>query len=96
MSNEDSARSGNGESSRSRNWSVTLGRVALLWALFEALMAGLANMSGGSLLGVNGSHFSLDAIITALVGIGFVLDGAALRLADVARVALERRASVPS
>jgi hypothetical protein len=69
------------EPSRSRNWSLIVGRVALVWALVEALMAGLANMSGGSLLGVNEQHFSLDAIVAALVGIGFVLDGSARRLA---------------
>jgi hypothetical protein len=82
MTNPDSAagRAGH-DPSRSRNWSLIVGRVALVWALVEALMAGLANVSGGSLLGVSEQHFSLDAIVAALVGIGFVLDGSARRLA---------------
>lgn len=67
--------------SRSRNWSSIVGRVALVWALMEALLAGLASVSGGSLLGVSEQHFSLDAIVAGLVGIGFVLDGSARRLA---------------
>lgn len=70
------------EPARSRNWSLIVGRVALVWAFVEATMAGLANRSGGSLLGVSEQHFSLDAIVAALVGIGFVLDGSARRLAE--------------
>jgi hypothetical protein len=81
MSNPSNAAGSGREPGRSRNWSLIVGRVALVWALVEALMAGLANMSGGSLLGVSEQHFSLDAIVAALVGIGFVVDGAARRLA---------------
>lgn len=63
-----------------RNWSLIVGRVALVWALVEALLAGLANLSGGSLFGVSEQHFSLDAVVAALVGVGFVIDGSARRL----------------
>ena len=82
MPNQDNAaRSTGREPGRSRNWSLIVGRVALVWALLEALLAGLANLSGGTLLGISEQHFSLDAIVAALVGIGFVLDGSARRLA---------------
>ncbi len=63
----------------SRSWSTIVGRAALVWALVEALLAGLANVSNGSLFGVSEQHFSLDAIVAALVGIGFILDGSARR-----------------
>ena len=69
-----------GSAIRSRNWSLIFGRVALVWAFVEAATAGVANISGGSLLGVSEQHFALDAIVAALVGIGFVLDGSARRL----------------
>lgn len=67
----------------SRNCSIILGRVALVWAFVEALAAGLANISGGSLLGVDEQHFSLDAVVAGLVGIGFVIDGSVRRLTGV-------------
>ena len=82
MPNQDhAANSAVREPSRSRNWSLIVGRVALVWAIIEALLAGLANVSGGSLLGVSEQHLSLDAVVAALVGIGFVLDGSARRVA---------------
>ena len=82
MPNHDNTASSAGqEHNRPRNWPIIIGRVALVWALVEAVMAGLANLSGGSLLGVSEQHFSLDAIVAALVGIGLVIDGSALRLA---------------
>ena len=62
------------------NWSIIAGRVALLWALAEAALSGLANLAGGSLFGVGEQHFSLDALVAALVGIGFIIDGSAIRL----------------
>lgn len=81
MSNQDYAASSVvRESGRSRNWSLIIGRVALVWAVVEASAAGLASMSGGSLLGISEQHLSLDALVAALVGIGFVLDGSARRL----------------
>lgn len=82
MPNPDDAAGGTGpEPGRSRNWSLIVGRVALVAALVEAAAAGLANLSGGSLWGVGERHFALDAVVTALVGIGFVIDGSASRLA---------------
>lgn len=68
------------ETSRSRNWSLIVGRVALVWAFVEAATARVANMAGGSLLGIGEQHYALDAIVAALVVIGFVLDGSARRL----------------
>lgn len=65
---------------RSRNWSLLVGRLLLMWALVEAALSGIANLSGGSLLGVGAQHYALDGIVAALVGIGFVLDGSARRL----------------
>ena len=77
MSNEQPAGSAVGETAPSRNWSLLIGRLLLMWALVEAALSGLANLSGGSLLGVAAQHYSLDGIIAALVGIGFVIDGSA-------------------
>jgi hypothetical protein len=68
------------EPRRLRNWSLIVGRVLLVWALLEAGMSGLAELSGGSLLGVDAQHFALDGIIAALAGIGFVIDGSVRRL----------------
>lgn len=82
MTDHDNPPGGAGQApGRSRNWSLIVGRVALVFALVEASLAGLANLSGGRILGVSEQHFSLDAIVVALVGIGFVLDGSARRLA---------------
>ncbi len=81
MTNQGSAAGSAGQQpSSSRSWSTIVGRAALVWALAEALLAGLANVSDGSLFGVSEQHFSLDAIVAALVGIGFILDGSARRL----------------
>ncbi|WP_156696763.1 hypothetical protein [Phenylobacterium sp. CCH12-B4] len=65
----------------SRNWSVIIGRVLLVWALIEAGLSGLVDLSGRSFLGIGPEHFAFDGIIAALAGIGFVLDGSARRLA---------------
>ena len=81
MPNQDhAASSAVREPDRSRNWSLIVGRVALVWAVVEASAAGLASMSGGSLFGISEQHLSLDAIVAALVGIGFILDGSSRRL----------------
>lgn len=56
MSNQEDAATR--ELARSRNWSLIVGRVALVWAFVEAAAAGMANMSGGSLLGVSEQHFA--------------------------------------
>lgn len=64
-----------------RNWSLIIGRCLLVWGLAEAAMSGLVDLSGRPLLGVGAEHFAVDGIIAALAGIGFVIDGAARRLA---------------
>ncbi|WP_156467395.1 hypothetical protein [Phenylobacterium sp. CCH9-H3] len=52
-----------------------------MWALIEAGLSGLVDLSGRSFLGIGPEHFAFDGIIAALAGIGFVLDGSARRLA---------------
>jgi len=65
----------------SRNWSLIVGRVLLVWALIEAGLSGLVGLSGRSFLGIGPEHFAYDGIIAALAGIGFVIDGSVRRLA---------------
>jgi hypothetical protein len=52
-----------------------------VWALIEAGLSGLVDLSGRSSLGIGPEHFAFDGIIAALAGIGFVLDGSVRRLA---------------
>lgn len=68
------------EPGRSRNWPLIVGRVLLVWALVEAGVSGLVDMTGRSFLGVGPEHFAFDGIIAALAGIGFIVDGTARRL----------------
>lgn len=64
----------------SRNWTLITGRALLVWALIEAGLSGLVDLSGRSFFGIGPQHFAFDGIIVALVGIGFILDGSARRL----------------
>lgn len=70
----------NGALGSSRNWSLIIGRVLLVWALIEAGLSGLVDLSGRSFLGIGPEHFALDGIIAALAGIGFILEGSVRRL----------------
>ncbi|MGO4562766.1 hypothetical protein [Rhizobiales bacterium 3FA27D7] len=82
MPNQDHAVGSPGRAlGSSRNWSLIIGRVLLVWALIEAGLSGLVDLSGRSSLGIGPEHFAFDGIIAALAGIGFVLDGSVRRLA---------------
>lgn len=69
------------QSRRPRNIRIIFGRVLLIIALFEIAGATLAVWNGGSLFGATEEHYFSDGLIWALVGIGFIIDGTADRLA---------------
>lgn len=54
---------------------IMAGRVALFLAFLSLLGAWLTTLTGGAVFGVDQQHAFNDAIVLALLGIGFLLDG---------------------
>lgn len=56
-----------------------VGRAAIFLAVLALLGAWVSQYTGGSFLGLPQQHFFSDAIVLALLGIAFLVDGFAHR-----------------